>query len=227
MASHNGREIEIKLAVADAAAGRAILRGAGFRVSRRKVFESNTVFDTPGRVLRGAGRFCGCAAPAAATRSPTRALPTPTPGTRAGKSWKWRSPTRARLAPSWNASGSNRSSATRNTVRSTASPGGGVATLDETPIGVYLELEGSAEWIDRTAAQLGFAHSEYITASYAGLYIGGALGPDALPHGVWIAPVRAQWRGRRFRPPPAQAASAAAIIVWPAAAAASRRPAIG
>jgi adenylate cyclase class 2 len=43
--------------------------------------------------------------------------------------------------------------------------------VDETPIGVYLELEGSPAWIDRTAFQLGFADKDYITASYARLYV--------------------------------------------------------
>ena len=47
----------------------------------------------------------------------------------------------------------------------------GIAMLDETPIGVYLELEGSPTWIDRTAHQLGFAEHDYITASYARLYV--------------------------------------------------------
>ena len=46
----------------------------------------------------------------------------------------------------------------------------GVATLDETPIGVYLELEGAPGWIDRSARRLGFAESDYSTASYGGLY---------------------------------------------------------
>jgi len=47
----------------------------------------------------------------------------------------------------------------------------GVATLDETPIGVYLELEGAPAWIDRNARRLGFAESDYSTASYYGLYV--------------------------------------------------------
>jgi predicted adenylyl cyclase CyaB len=46
----------------------------------------------------------------------------------------------------------------------------GLVTLDETPIGWYLELEGSRRWIDRTAALLGFTHKDYITKSYALLY---------------------------------------------------------
>jgi adenylate cyclase class 2 len=46
----------------------------------------------------------------------------------------------------------------------------GIVTLDETPMGVFLELEGSAEWIDRTAERLGFTHAAYSTASYSSLY---------------------------------------------------------
>lgn len=52
-----------------------------------------------------------------------------------------------------------------------AAPGElGFITLDETPIGVFLELEGPPEWIDRGAADLGFAPAQYLTASYASLY---------------------------------------------------------
>lgn len=47
----------------------------------------------------------------------------------------------------------------------------GVVTLDETPIGNYLELEGAASWIDNTARKLGFAQSSYILDSYGKLYI--------------------------------------------------------
>jgi adenylate cyclase class 2 len=47
----------------------------------------------------------------------------------------------------------------------------GIATLDETPVGVYLELEGAPRWIDRAARELGFNEKDYITASYAQLYL--------------------------------------------------------
>jgi adenylate cyclase class 2 len=53
--AHNGRETEIKLEVPDEQAARRLLRAAGFRVSRRRVFERNTVFDTPGLAMRKAG----------------------------------------------------------------------------------------------------------------------------------------------------------------------------
>ena len=46
----------------------------------------------------------------------------------------------------------------------------GVVTLDETPIGVFLELEGPAAWIDATATVLGFTEADYITSSYGSLF---------------------------------------------------------
>ena len=46
----------------------------------------------------------------------------------------------------------------------------GTIFVDETPIGVYLELEGTEEWIDGTAVRLGFKPEDYVTLSYASLY---------------------------------------------------------
>jgi adenylate cyclase class 2 len=46
----------------------------------------------------------------------------------------------------------------------------GIVTLDETPIGDFLELEGPGYWIDETAVRLGFESADYVTSSYAALY---------------------------------------------------------
>jgi adenylate cyclase class 2 len=46
----------------------------------------------------------------------------------------------------------------------------GIVTLDETPIGDFLELEGPGYWIDQAAVTLGFEPADYITSSYAALY---------------------------------------------------------
>jgi adenylate cyclase class 2 len=56
----------------------------------------------------------------------------------------------------------------RTTYRALDEPG--VVALDETPIGVFLELEGPAYWIDATALRLGFTMGDYVVASYAALY---------------------------------------------------------
>jgi adenylate cyclase class 2 len=47
----------------------------------------------------------------------------------------------------------------------------GVVTVDETPIGVFLELEGPGDWIDETAKGLGFSPEDYILESYGRLYV--------------------------------------------------------
>ncbi len=49
--------------------------------------------------------------------------------------------------------------------------GTGKVLLDETPIGNFLELEGSPAWIDRTARLLGFRRRDYINRSYGYLYL--------------------------------------------------------
>jgi adenylate cyclase class 2 len=43
--------------------------------------------------------------------------------------------------------------------------------LDETPIGIFLELEGPREQINRAAELLGFARSGYINKSYGALFM--------------------------------------------------------
>ena len=50
-----------------------------------------------------------------------------------------------------------------------------VVTLDETPIGNYLEIEGKPEKIDWVASQLGFSPKEYITKSYTELFFSSRL----------------------------------------------------
>lgn len=66
---------------------------------------------------------------------------------------------------------------------------GGIATLDETPIGHFLELEGAPRWIDRTAKALGFAPGDYNTKSYGTLYL-----DYCAAHGM--APADMLFRGR-------------------------------
>jgi adenylate cyclase, class 2 len=50
-------------------------------------------------------------------------------------------------------------------------PAAGTVTLDETPIGNFLELEGAGDWIDEVAQRLGFTKQDYLLDSYAKLYL--------------------------------------------------------
>jgi len=51
---------------------------------------------------------------------------------------------------------------------------GALIAIDDTPIGTFLEIEGSAEAIHDWAARLGFSPADYITASYRSLWVAAA-----------------------------------------------------
>lgn len=134
------------------------------------MFEANTVFDTPGLLLREARqllRLRECGGVATLT---WKGPPAPGPHkdreeieTTVGDA--------GALRRVWERLGFEtvfRYEKYRTTFRS-AEPEG-EAVLDETPIGCFLELEGSPEWIDINAQALGFTADEYITESYAALY---------------------------------------------------------
>jgi adenylate cyclase class 2 len=46
----------------------------------------------------------------------------------------------------------------------------GHCVVDETPLGIYAELEGPSEWIDSTARKLGIGENEFITLSYGRIF---------------------------------------------------------
>ncbi len=47
----------------------------------------------------------------------------------------------------------------------------GAIMVDETPIGDFMEIEGRGDWIDTTAARLGFSPGDYVLESYGRLYL--------------------------------------------------------
>jgi adenylate cyclase, class 2 len=168
--AHGSHETEIKLAVDSVQEARRRLRAAGFRIFRRRVFESNIVYDTRSHALRKKHtllrvREAGDRAtltfkgvPLAGKHKSREELETEIPSAR----------TIAQILERLAFLPSFRYEKYRSEYR--AQGGRGVATLDETPIGIYLELEGGAQWIDRTARKMGFRESDYIVASYASLY---------------------------------------------------------
>lgn len=169
--SHSPTETEIKLAMPDVRSARRLLRAAGFQVSRRRVFESNVVFDTPALALREsstllrlrqAGRLSSVTykgAPSVGKHKSREELElTVSDAAKMGAIFE-----RLGFHPVF------RYDKYRTEFRHSGQ--GGVATVDETPIGIYMELEGDPGWIDRTARRLGFGEDHYITASYARLYL--------------------------------------------------------
>jgi adenylate cyclase class 2 len=169
--SKGSQETEIKLAVKDSRFARRLLREAGFVVSQRRVFESNTVFDTPDLSLRASSRLLRIRQAGGAATLTFKGVPL------AGKH-KSREELEAKI--------DNAGAMTKIVERLGYRPvfryekyrtefrqlrRAGVAMLDETPVGVFLELEGTPHWIDLTARRLGFQESDYITASYGRIYV--------------------------------------------------------
>lgn len=171
MPDHNqGKEVEIKLAVASSEEAAQRLRRAGFAPLHERAFESNLVFDTPALDLIYSGRllrlreFRG----EALLTFKGAAEPGPHKVRREIETRVEDGPAMQALLESLGYGVVFRYEKYRTAF---SRPGeSGRACLDETPIGTFLELEGPPDWIDSAAAELGFLHSDYITQSYGALY---------------------------------------------------------
>jgi adenylate cyclase class 2 len=168
--AHSSEEVEIKLAVSGPAAARRLLAGAGFRVSSSRVFEANDVWDTPDQSLRQRRNLLRLRQ--AGKRHFLTYKGTPVEGPH-----KRREELEVELSSSQTLAlilerlGYSLQFRYEKHRTEFQIPGQkGTATLDETPIGTFLELEGQARWIDRTAKLLGFRTEDYITKSYGTLY---------------------------------------------------------
>ncbi len=164
-------EIEVKIAVSTPAPARRLIRDAGFRVHVPRVFEVNVLYDYADLRLRTAGKL----------------LRLRQAGKLSTLTFKGRShDTRHKVRQEIETRLQNPSAMERvfheldlqpvfryekYRTEFTSDKGRGVITFDETPIGNFLEIEGSARWIDRTAKQLGFGPDDYITQSYGLLYL--------------------------------------------------------
>ena len=163
-----GREVEIKLPLASIAEGRRRLREAGFRLAHRRVFEANTLFDDAEHTLYRSG---------AALR--IREVNGRGLLTYKGPATPGRHKSREEIETRFENPAVLRAILERlgfrpafryEKYRAEYTDGKGVATVDETPVGCFFELEGAPSWIDRTARALGFRPAGYITASYYRLY---------------------------------------------------------
>jgi adenylate cyclase, class 2 len=168
-------EIEIKLAVHDPRSIRRRLRELGFRRVSKRLFERNLLYDFPDRRLKKEGslvrlRFAG-----------GRSLVTfKGRQIRQGR-FKERPEIESRVSDGLEmgrvleALGLRiafRYEKYRSLYRKRGDNAHSEITFDETPIGTYLEIEGSRRWIDQMAKALGYGTQDYISASYGRLYLG-------------------------------------------------------
>ncbi len=161
------QEIEIKFRIHDIRALPRILKRAGFKLVTRSTHEMNTLYDLPGQKLRrrrellrlrkyGSQWVLTHKAKGAAGRHKTRVERETCVG-----DGEMDAILRALgYSPTFR----------YEKYRAEWRDGTGHVVVDRTPIGNFGEIEGPARWIDRTAAQLGIARSDYITQTYADLF---------------------------------------------------------
>ena len=169
--SRSNHETEVKLAVPGVADAKRLLYRAGFRVYKRRTFEDNLVLDTAALELRNSARLLRVREAGGKTTVTYKGRPIPSRH-KSREELEFEASSADAVAAVFDPLGFRqvfRYQKYRTEYKQRGSSG--VATLDETPIGTFLELEGNPGWIDRTAARLGFQESDYITESYGQLYL--------------------------------------------------------
>jgi adenylate cyclase class 2 len=191
-------EIEIKLRVPDLAVLRSRLRRLRAREITPRIYESNTLYDTPQHNLRRRGQLIRVR-----TEQPASSFGKKRPKGNAAALLTYKGPSSTRDAKK-----TGRHSKIRHHFKikdeaevSVAGAGelarilralglrptfryekfrttyalpvvrGLKIELDETPVGTYLELEGPVAGIDRAAHFLGYTRYDYMTDTYGSLYL--------------------------------------------------------
>ncbi len=165
-------ETEVKIRISDRQAVLELLRNAGFSLAKARVFEANILYDRrQGSSLRDAGMLlrlrragenCVITWKGPGQSGPHKARPEVETSIGSIEAME-------RILNEIGFKRTFRYEKYRTEFESAADADGTI-TLDETPIGDFVELEGPGDWIDRTAGRLGFRDRDYILQSYGSLY---------------------------------------------------------
>jgi adenylate cyclase, class 2 len=166
------KEIEVKLRISDVVQARRQLLEAGFEPEGERVFEENWLYDFPAQILRQSSSLLRL------RKSGDRSIVTFKGPPEGNLRYKVREEVQTEVAEAEVVRDIFRELGLKETFRyqkyRTAFRGRGETQghvlLDETPIGPFLELEGAPEWIDQSAARLGFSPRDYILKSYVTLF---------------------------------------------------------
>jgi adenylate cyclase class 2 len=166
-------EIELKFSVDDVSKLRAAIAGAGFRLKTERSFESNTLYDTEDRQLRGRKQILRLRNYAGRCVLTHKRQPS---GSSSDTRYKTRLESEsevedcAALAEIFTQLGYGPVFRYEK-YRTEWTGGEGHLVLDETPIGVWAELEGAPEWIDAMLVQLGVGVEQCSTESYGKMFL--------------------------------------------------------
>jgi adenylate cyclase class 2 len=162
------KEVEIKFRIADLRALTRALKRAGFKQVTPSTHEMNALYDLPGQKLRRQGQLLRLRkygdqwvlthkSKSTAGRHKIRLELE----TRVENGEQMDAILRAlRYAPTFR----------YEKYRAEWTDGDGHVVLDQTPIGVFGEIEGTPRWIDHTARALRIQPADYITQTYADLF---------------------------------------------------------
>jgi adenylate cyclase class 2 len=212
------QEIEIKLRVPDVAALRSRLKSLRAREISPRTHESNTLYDTPrqdlgrrGQLIRirieqpasrfGKSRPNENAAAVLTYKGPSLVSRNPR---KTGRHAKIRSRFKIKDEAEVSVAGADEMSRILGALnlhpvfryekfRTTfALPGvrGLKVELDETPVGIYLELEGPAACIDQAARLLGYGRIDYMTDTYGSLYLAACRRKGRKPGNMLFPPTK-------------------------------------
>jgi adenylate cyclase, class 2 len=162
------KEVEIKFRIANLKALARALKREGFRMVTPSTHEINFLYDLPGQKLRKRGELLRL-----------RKYGTKWVLTHKSKGATGRHKIRTELETTVE-NGKHLDAILHalgfsptfryEKYRAEWNGGSGHIVVDKTPIGNFGEIEGPARWIDRTAARLGIAPTDYVTQTYADLF---------------------------------------------------------
>ena len=164
------REVEIKFRIADLQVLADRLHEAGFRQITPRTHELNTLYDQRGKLRRKGAllRLRQYGAQWTLTyKDKSKSSPGRHKSRREIESQVENGEAAARIIEALGF----QPSFSYEKYRSEWTDGQGHVVVDETPIGNFGEIEGAPEWIDLTAERLEIGHEQYITASYAELFL--------------------------------------------------------
>jgi adenylate cyclase class 2 len=175
------RETEVKLRVASAETARERLRRVGAQLARERHFEDNVLFDDRAGSLRESGTVLRL------RRTPRGGVLTFKGPREIEEGVKSREERETAVEAPDQVGAILRNLGYRPTFRyqkyrESWTHHGQEIEVDETPIGVFLEIEGDLEGIRAVAAELGFSPADFIAESYVGLFFaGGGQGDMVFP----------------------------------------------
>ena len=161
-------EIEIKFRIENLPALTRRLKQAGFKQLTRSTLEMNSLYDLPGQKLRKRGEMLRLR-----KYGKTWVLTHKAKGTAGRHKVRVELETLVKNGPQMDTILRALGFAPTfryEKYRAEWTDGKGHVVLDETPIGIFGEIEGPPRWIDRTAHALGISPDDYITQTYAPMF---------------------------------------------------------